>query len=103
MNKYCMVWIQEWCQDNGWTDPFRERREYWAFPPHGVMPMPIPTQALQVIKAKKGLSPIERLCFAAVSGVTAIAATTGLWFENPMPLVIAFVFCALVFAGMDDE
>jgi len=103
MNKYCMNWIQEWCQDNGWSDPFQVRREYWAFPPHAVMPLPIPSQALQVIKAKKGLSPIERVWLSAVFGVTAIAATTGLWFENPMPLVAAFVFCALVFAAMDDE
>lgn len=103
MNKYCMEWIVEWCQANEWTDPFQERKEYWAFPPHAVMPLPIPDQALQSLKAEKGLSPAERLWVAIALVVTTIAATTGLWFDNPMPMVVAFVCCALIVAGMDDE
>jgi hypothetical protein len=31
MKKFCTEWIQEWCQENGWTDLFTVRREYWAF------------------------------------------------------------------------
>lgn len=103
MNKFRMEWISEWCQDNGWTDPFQERQEYWAFPPHGVMPLPIPAQALQMLKAEKGASPSERLLLGISVGLTAIAATMGLWFENPMPMVVAFACCALIFASMDDE
>lgn len=103
MNKYRMEWIQEWCQDNGWTDPFQESKEYWAFPPHAVMPLPIPTQALHGIKRQKGISPIERVCLGSVWAVSAIAAMTGFFLENPMPLVLAFGFSALIFAGMDDD
>ncbi len=54
MKHYSDEWIEEWCQENGWTDLFVERsNSYWAFPPGAVMPEPIPAQALRVIKAKK--------------------------------------------------
>jgi hypothetical protein len=103
MNKYCKQWIQNWCQENGWTELFMERREYWAFPPHGVMPMPIPVQALKQIKEQRGMSPQERVwcgaaCAAAVSGtiLTYLLA-------SPMPLVFAFAFCAVTVAQFEDD
>jgi len=103
MNKYCMSWIQEWCRANNWSEPFRQCDEYWAFPPQAVMPLPIPSQELQLIKAEKGASPAERLWFAMVWSVSAIALTTGVWLQNPMPMVFAFAFCAMVFAAMDEN
>jgi hypothetical protein len=103
MNKYCKVWIQEWCNENGWTDLFIERRDYWAFPPHAVMPMPIPNQALQVIKAQKGMSPQEKVwCAAAWTAAIAGAAFT-YFLQSPMPLVTAFIFCAITVAQFEDD
>ena len=32
---------QEWCQENGYTEPFYRNGELWAFPPDGVMPVKI--------------------------------------------------------------
>ena len=55
MNHYAAQWIEDWCSENGWTDLFRERTDYWAFPPNAVMPVPIPTQVLRSIKANRGL------------------------------------------------
>ncbi len=103
MNHYCEQWIADWCQDNGWTDWFVERSSYWAFPPHAVMPVPIPSKVLKSIKAEKGLSAEERIwCFSAIVS-TLIAAASGYFMSSPMPFVLAFAFCAIVVARMDDE
>lgn len=103
MNKYCSQWIQEWCHENGWTDLFVVQRDYWAFPPHAVMPTPIPAQVLHGIKAEKGLSPAERLWYGAACGVTLLMSGLSYLADSPMPLVVAFAFCAVVVALSDDD
>lgn len=30
---------QQWCKQNGYSDLFCRNGEWWAFPPHGVMPV----------------------------------------------------------------
>ncbi|MBI4780515.1 MAG: hypothetical protein HY785_04260 [Oscillatoriophycideae cyanobacterium NC_groundwater_1537_Pr4_S-0.65um_50_18] len=104
MNHYCLTWIENWCFENGWTEPFVERRnEFWAFPPNGVMPVPIPSQALQMIKQEHGLTIHEKVgCWAAIgASVVAIASTYLL--DCPMPLVAAFGICAVIVAGLETE
>ena len=103
MNKYCKTWVQEWCQENGWTDLFIERRDYWAFPPHGVMPVPIPVQALQVIKAEKGMTLQEKLWCATAWTAAIAGASLTYGLQSPMPLVAAFAFCAVTVAKFEDE
>ncbi|UFP92999.1 hypothetical protein [Gloeobacter morelensis] len=41
-------WLEEWCRQNGYSDPCWVDEpdqilggRWWAFPPHGVMPLPI--------------------------------------------------------------
>jgi hypothetical protein len=103
MNRYRFEWIQDWCQANGWSDPFVERRAYWAFPPCAVLPMPIPPQVLQEIKAEKGLSRDEKIWFTAagLAGVIGIALSS--WLACPIPLVAAFAFCAIVVALFEED
>jgi hypothetical protein len=104
MKHYSIEWIEEWCQENGWTDLFVERRNnYWAFPPTAVMPEPIPTKVLSVIKAKKGLTCEEKwLSISAV--VTTIAAVVSSYLlKCPMPLVLAFAFDAVTMAQLEVE
>ncbi len=103
MNHYREQWIADWCQDNGWTDWFTERSRYWAFPPQAVMPVPIPPQVLQTIKAEKGFTPEERGWALLVMTCGILAGTCGYWFANPLPLVFAFAFGAIVVAQMEDE
>jgi hypothetical protein len=102
-NPYNEIWIADWCRDNGWTDWFTEHRSYWAFPPHGVMPMPIPQSVLQAIKAEKGLSPDERvLVLASFSSLIAgVGLTWGL--GSPLPLLAAFGFSAIVAAHLETD
>ncbi|MBD2136100.1 hypothetical protein H6F32_00530 [Anabaena sp. FACHB-1237] len=104
INRYSMQWIEEWCVENGWTDLFMERRDnFWAFPPGGVMPEPIPVHVLQVIKEENGLTNTEMfLAFAAVS-TTILAIITTFWLRCPMPLVLSFGFNAFTVAQFEPE
>lgn len=104
MKHYHNEWIEEWCHENGWTDLFIERyNNYWAFPPGAVMPEPIPTQILQSIKAKKGLTLEERLwsILAVIGTIVAVISTYLL--KCPMPLVLAFAFDAVTAAHLEIE
>jgi hypothetical protein len=103
MNHYCDEWVQEWCDAHGWTDLFRERLEYWAFPPNAVMPLPIPLQALQLIKQEKGLSPDEQTWCLLALVLTTLSAASSYFFFSPMPLVAAFAFCAITAARLEVE
>ena len=103
MKHFCDDWIQEWCEDNGWSEWFVECRDYWAFPPHAVMPLPIPKKNLMQIKAKKGLSPQERLWVLITIGVDVTGGVLSFLLNCPMPLVFAFAFTAFVVAGLDMD
>ena len=104
MKHYCDTWIEEWCEDNGWTDLFMERySNYWAFPPGAVMPEPIPSQVLQLIKLDKGFTIEEKIwsTLALIGAIVAIASTYFL--RCPMPLVFAFAFNAITMAQLEVE
>ncbi|MEM9804860.1 MAG: hypothetical protein AAF959_06235 [Cyanobacteria bacterium P01_D01_bin.56] len=34
---------QTWCDQHGYTDPFCRNGVWWAYPPHGVMPVRVET------------------------------------------------------------
>ena len=97
-------WIREWCDENGWTDLFRERyNHYWAFPPGAVMPEPIPSKILKSIKASKGLCFEEKTVLSA-AGVVSIMAIAGSYLlTTPMPMVLAFAFDAFMVALLEVE
>ncbi|MGQ9866658.1 MAG: hypothetical protein ACUVSQ_10345 [Pseudanabaenaceae cyanobacterium] len=104
MQHFQEEWILEWCQDNGWTDLFMERPpNYWAFPPNAVMPEPIPVTVLRTIKAQKGLSQDERFWAIAAVTTAAIGALGSVLWQCPLPLVVAFAFCALAVARLEVE
>lgn len=104
MNHYCDEWIKEWCNENGWTDLFRERYgNYWAFPPGAVIPEPIPKKTLRLIKATKGMSPDEKKWSIAASVVTVVAVALSFVLKCPMPMVLAFAFSAIAVAMLEVE
>ena len=97
-------WIQEWCDRNGWTDLFQERyNHYWAFPPNGVMPEPIPQKVMRLIKSEKGLSSNEQTWLISAAVISAIALGASYFFLSPMPIMLAFAFDAVTFARMECE
>ena len=104
MKHYRDEWIEEWCHENGWTDLLVERCDnYWAFPPGAVMPEPIPTHVLRMIKAKKGLTFEERLWSGSAVIATIVAIASTCLFNCPMPLVFAFAFDAVTAAQLEVE
>lgn len=103
MKKYAYQWIQDWCQEHGWTDVFLERYRYWAFPPGAVMPEPIPYDVLHAIKREQGLSPLERYWYGGAIALSLVAGVTTYYFNNPMPLVLAFMLGAISVAYLEDE
>ena len=103
MKHYCEEWLNEWCYEHGWTDLYIERYQYWAFPPGAVMPEPIPTQALRVIKAEKGFTPDEKIWSSSAALVSLIAAILSYFMKCPMPLVFAFAFGAITAARLEVE
>jgi hypothetical protein len=103
MNHYALQWIEDWCQENGWTDLFQECSLYWAFPPNAVMPVPIPTEVLQSIKAERGLCREEQLwCLAAISSAI-VAGICSYVLASPLPLVLSFAFCAVIVGNMEED
>lgn len=103
MNHYREQWIADWCQEHGWTDWFCQQHSYWAFPPHAVMPTPIPPQVLRHIKAENGFTPDERMwCLAGLTSLISGVMMSYGW-SSPMPLLIAFGICAVVAIQLEDE
>jgi hypothetical protein len=97
-------WIKEWCDDNGWTDlEVITYNQYWAFPPGGVMPEPIPSDTLKTIKSQKGLSPEEKQWIVAATIVSLSAGLFSYFTSCPMPLVLAFAFAAITTAKLEVE
>lgn len=39
--------IVDYCTENGWTDPYLQEGEWWAFHPNAVMPLPVPVSLYQ--------------------------------------------------------
>ncbi|MGD2180296.1 hypothetical protein [Lusitaniella coriacea] len=104
MRHYNDDWINEWCQENGWTDVFMEPlNQYWAFPPGAVMPEPIPQKILRLIKAEKGLCAEERVWVSVAVAATAVGVTLSYFMQSPMPVVLAFAFGAIAVAKLDME
>ncbi|WP_107670925.1 hypothetical protein [Cyanothece sp. BG0011] len=97
-------WVQEWCEANGWTDLFRERyNHYWAFPPGAVMPEPIPSEVLRLIKATKGFCAEEKTWLMSAILISIISVALSYLLKNPMPIVFAFAFAAVTSAKLEVE
>ncbi|MFP4104331.1 slr1957 family protein [Coleofasciculus sp.] len=103
MKHYCEAWLNEWCYENGWTDLYIERNNYWAFPPGAVIPEPLPTDALKWIKAEKGWSGEEKWWSIGAMLVTVVAAILTVYFQSPMPLGVAFAFAAVTVGLLEVE
>jgi len=96
-------WVKEWCDDNGWTDLFRESYMYWAFPPNAVMPEPIPPKTLRLIKSEKGLCPEEKALSLVAILITVVAISLSYYWHCPMPLMLAFGFWAIAVTQLEVE
>lgn len=104
MRHYYDEWIQEWCDGNGWTEPTLVSADfYWAFPPNGVMPEPIPSEILRLIKSEKGFTADEQIWLGLAAGLSLTAAFLTYYWQCPLPLVVAFAFSAVTAARLEVE
>ncbi len=104
INRYSIQWVQAWCLENGWTDLFIERtNNYWAFPPGGVMPEPIPVHVLRLIKQQNGFTKTELVWSILAICVAVLGLVSTFCLSCPMPLVAAFAFSAVVVALFEPE
>lgn len=101
MKHYRDEWIREWCDANGWSDLYAENNLYWAFPPNGVMPQPIPIETMRSIKRKNGLSQQEKRCTVGLIILTATALAFTILYSTPMFLLLAFSVASLTIALLD--
>jgi hypothetical protein len=104
MKRFRDEWIDEWCQENGWTDLFVERCcNYWAFPPSSVMPLPIPDKTLRAIKNAKGMTDEERRWTFAAIAISFLASIFCFIFRNPLPITLAFGVVAFIVGQLEIE
>ncbi len=103
MMHYNNEWIEQWCEANGWTDWFIECHQYWAFPPGGVMPEPIPSDVLRFIKIEKGASNLERLWLTTGIIVTIAGIILSYFCQSPTPFVLAFAWNAIIAILLEVE
>jgi hypothetical protein len=97
-------WIRDWCSENGWTDPVMEPiNQYWAFPPGGVMPEPIPADTLRLIKSQYGMTKEEKLWMGTAIAVAVLMAWLSYVLKCPMPLIAGFAYTACVVAGLEVD
>ncbi|MEL6222138.1 MAG: hypothetical protein AAFR31_05790 [Cyanobacteria bacterium J06627_8] len=104
MKHYSDKWVQDWCCENGWTDPVMEPlNHYWAFPPGAVMPQPIPVDTLRFLKSQNGMTSQEKAWSATAIAVSFVMAVLSYVLKCPMPLVAGFAFVAFVVAGLEVD
>lgn len=99
--KYSYTSALAWCQEHGWTDLFVEQYQYWAFPPGGVMPLPLPSQALQLIELPTAISPQQRRLQWLALAIALVTTGLSCWYQSLMPLLVGFSTCALLIAAQE--
>jgi hypothetical protein len=103
MPKVLHQYIQQWCQEHGWTDLFVEQRQFWAFPPGSVLPVPVPTRALEGFYNEREMTPQVGLLNLCSIGVALCAILLTVITLSPVPLLAAFGCCAIAVALLEEE
>jgi hypothetical protein len=96
-------YIQQWCQEHGWTDLFIEQRQFWAFPPGSFIPVPVPTSALKRFYAKQYPTRQAKVLSLSVVGAALGAVTIAALTLSPVPLLLGFGCCAIAVALLEPE
>jgi hypothetical protein len=103
MSRVLHQYIQQWCQAHGWTDLFVEQRQFWAFPPGSVLPVPVPTYALEGFYSAYEMTPQVGLLNLSSMGVTLGAVLLTVVTLSPVPLLVAFGYCAIAVALLEED
>jgi hypothetical protein len=96
-------YIQQWCQEHGWTDLFIEQRQFWAFPPGSFIPVPVPTSAIKRFYANQYPTRQAKVLSLSVVGAALGAVTITALTLSPVPLLLGFGCCAIAVALLEPE
>ncbi len=96
-------YIQQWCQEHGWTDLFIEQRQFWAFPPGSFIPVPVPARAIERFYTKYRPTPQAKALSLSVAAVALGTAVLTALTLSPVPLLLGFGFCAITVALLEPE
>jgi hypothetical protein len=102
MPKVPYEYLQRWCQEHGWTDLFMEQRQFWAFPPGAVLPLPIPAYAFEGFQHNRLSGRSLLLNAAAVVFTLGGICLTALTY-SPMPLLSAFAISTIIVALLPEQ
>ena len=95
-------YLNQWCNDNGWTDLFIERYQFWAFPPGSVLPLPLPSAVLEDIHSQHYHNIKYSLPYLTVLLGMMSAISLSFLSHSPMPLIAAFAVGAIAVGILDD-
>jgi hypothetical protein len=89
--------LKQWCRVHCWTDLFFQDQQFYAFPPHAVLPLPVPESASpQATRIERSWRTLQKYGTNLVSAVILLSlAVVGL--EMVVSLV---VYWALHLGGL---
>lgn len=82
---------------------FIEQRQFWAFPPGSVLPVPVPTHAIEGFYSTREMLPQVGLLNLFSVGVTLGAVLLTVVTLSPVPLLLAFGCCAIAVAILEED
>lgn len=77
--------------------------QYWAFPPGGVMPQPIPPNTLRDLKSQYGMTQQEKVWTSTAIAISLVMVLISYLTKCPMPLIAGFAYAAFVVAGLEVD
>ena len=96
--------VETWCLKHGHTEPFWHEGHWWAFPPHGVNPVPLPLKqslaSYQVVSDRPTLASVQRRLlsyFLAAVTFPTLALLLYKALDMPPEYFIGFVGFAITF------
>ncbi|PMB38339.1 hypothetical protein CEN40_25905 [Fischerella thermalis CCMEE 5205] len=90
--------VKKWCQENGWTDLFVQKKRFYAFPPSAVIPLPIPTEVMGKITRDVH----RRNIFFLIILFIQIVIILNTMFDLPFWLALLVVILLGIFMLLDE-
>jgi hypothetical protein len=85
--------IRKWCQANHWTDLFIQDKQFYAFPPNAVIPLPIVLDEIRQLKKPSGIRHQRTIQQALTTFISVVIL--GSLFCVVIEIVIALSFLIL--------
>lgn len=98
MGNSIQVQVQNWCNENDWTDLFVQQERFYAFPPSAVIPLPVPTEVIE----KATINVRKRNLLFLVIFFSQIVIVLNTFFYFPLWLSMVVVIFLGIFMLIDE-